>query len=110
MRQFCFFICVCVLSSMFHATAMPLERPDTQAQTSVTSHTRHACDEAPTTNTDKQCHTSGHVCCLGVTSISEYRLNSAYSPTGLLNPTSRTLALSLYPHQQFKPPKRHLPT
>lgn len=108
MRNVCLFICISLLSSMFHAVAMPIETFHTQTVNTVAAHDFHACEEAATAPAAKPCHLSGHICCTGLTAAITRHVCSGVSATEILNPVFQILVLQDMPSQQFKPPKRHL--
>jgi hypothetical protein len=109
MRKFCLLICISLLSSMFHAVAMPVETLPATAIETVAAHEHHACSEAPSAATPaKSCSLSGHLCCLGLTAAVQLDVRAALNGTALLNPILPTLVLQDHPNKQFKPPKLFL--
>lgn len=109
MRKFCLYICISLLSSTFHAVAMPVETLQVLAIKVVTTHEHHACNEEPVASTPtKSCDLSGHLCCLGITTAMHTDVHTAVYGAKLFNPVFQTLALQDHPNKQFKPPKLFL--
>jgi len=106
MRKFCLLICISLLSSMFHAVAMPVETLQAPITETVAAHEHHACSEETTASTPaKSCNFSGHLCCLGITALVQLNVRAAIYGAELFNPVLPTLALQDHPNKQFKPPK-----
>ena len=104
MRKFCLFLCISLLSSLFHAVAMPIETHP--APTTIAAHEHAACSEQPAASTPAEsCTLSGHLCCLGITAAIPLDVHSVTYGAALLNPVLRTLVLQDHPNKQFKPPR-----
>ena len=109
MRKLCLTLCLSLLSSLFHAVAMPVETIQAPAIEAVVAHEHHACSEEPAASTPtKSCQLSGHLCCLGITAAVQLKVHTTVYGTALFNPVLRTLALQDHPNKQFKPPKLFL--
>ncbi|WP_062405646.1 hypothetical protein [Limnohabitans sp. 63ED37-2] len=109
MRKLCLIICLSLLSSMFHAVAMPVEAHQMEQTDAVNqSHAPHECDETPTPSISKQCKLNGHICCLGITAAIANKATQNSNPAQLFNAFSKTLALNIFPNRRFKPPKKSL--
>jgi hypothetical protein len=109
MRKLCLTLCLSLLSSLFHAVAMPVETIQAPVVEAVATHAYHACSEERVTSTPaKSCHLSGHLCCLGITAAVQLGVHTTVYGTALFNPVLRTLALQDHPNKQFKPPKLFL--
>jgi hypothetical protein len=109
MRKFCLLLCISLLSSMFHAVAMPVETLQTPTIETVTAHEHNACsDETAASTPAKPCKLNGHLCCLGITAAVPLDVRAAVYGTEMFNPVLHTLALQDRPNKQFKPPKLFL--
>lgn len=109
MRKCCLLICISLLSSMFHAVAMPVETLQTPAIETVAAHEHHACSEEPAASTPaKSCKFNGHLCCLGITAAVQLDVRASVYGTALLNPVLHTMVLQDHPNKQFKPPRLFL--
>ena len=109
MRKLCLYLCLSLLSSLFHAVAMPVETLQAPAAQAVAAHEHHACSEEPAASTPaKPCNLSGHLCCLGITAAVQLDVRAAVYGAELFNPVLHTLALQDHPNKQFKPPKLFL--
>ena len=87
---------------------MPLEDLVNSAPVSTNVDTPHACHEAQDTSHPKSCHATGHLCCLGFTTLASHKPQAALRLDHMLNPVCQTLLLLKHPNKQFKPPKRHI--
>lgn len=109
MRKLCLYLCLSLLTSLFHAVAMPVETFQAPTTDAVAAHEHHACSEEPASSTPaKSCNLSGHVCCLGITAAVQLDVRAAMYGAELFNPVLRTLVLQDHPNKQFKPPKLFL--
>lgn len=108
MQRFCLFLCVSLLSSMFHAVAMPIETFSTQKTNTHIENSHHACDTEKTASPAKQCHLNGHICCLGMSPNQNHEIQLPLHGSMLFNSTLNALALQGYPYKEYKPPKKRL--
>jgi hypothetical protein len=95
-----------LISGLFHAFAMPLETLSTSPVVSITAESQTACHEAKDTSHPKSCHITGHLCCLGFTTLASQTSHVALRLNHMWNPVFQTLLLQEHPSKQFKPPKR----
>jgi len=109
MRKFCLLICISLLSSMFHAVAMPVENLQPPAIEAMVAHEHHACSDEPIASSPANtCKLNGHLCCLGITTAVQLDVRAAVYGAELFNPVLHTLVLQDHPNKQFKPPKLFL--
>jgi hypothetical protein len=71
-----------------------------------TAESQTACHEAQDTSHPKSCHITGHLCCLGFTTLASQTTHVALRLNHMWNPVFQTLLLQEHPSKQFKPPKR----
>ena len=108
MQRFCLFLCMSLLSSMFHAVAMPIETFSNQKTNTHIENSHHACDTEKTASPAKQCHLNGHICCLGMSPNQNHEIQLPLHGSMLFNSTLNALALQGYPYKEYKPPKKRL--
>ena len=108
MQRFCLFLCMSLLSSMFHAVAMPIETFSTQKTNTHIENSHHACDTEKTASPAKQCHLNGHICCIGMSPNQNHEIQLPLHGSMLFNSTLNALALQGYPYKEYKPPKKRL--
>lgn len=108
MRKLCLLLCIGLLSSMFHATAMPVVTIPLEQNDVTQSHLSHGCDEAPTSSDSKQCKIGAHICCLGIAAATSNKVTLNDTLTQSFNPIFKTLSLQIDPDQRFKPPQPSL--
>jgi hypothetical protein len=108
MRIWCLTLCLSLISGLFHASAMPLENLTTSTPVSIAAESHTACHEAQDTSHPTSCHVSGHLCCLGFTTLASQTPQAALRLYHMWNPVFQTLLLQEHPKKQFKPPKRPL--
>ena len=108
MRMWCLTLCLSLISGLFHASAMSLESLSTSPVVSMTAESHTACHEAQDTSHPKPCHITGHLCCLGFTTLASHTPQAALRLNHMWNPVFQTLLLQEHPNKQFKPPKRHI--
>ena len=106
MRAWCLALCLSLISGLFHVSAMPLENTSPQTTVAVDAETHTACHEAQGTSHHKSCHITGHLCCLGFTTLASHTPHAALRLNHMWNPVFQTLLLQEHPYKQFKPPKR----
>ena len=106
MRIWCLTLCLSLISGLFHVSAMPLETLLTSPVVSMTAETHTACHEAQDTSHPKSCHITGHLCCLGFTTLASHTPQASLCLNHMWNPVFQTLLLLEHPYKQFKPPKR----
>jgi hypothetical protein len=97
-----------LISGLFHASATPLENPSMQMTVTVNAETHTACHEAQDKSHPKSCHITGHLCCLGFTTLASHTPQAALIFRHIMNPVFQTLLLQALPNKQFKPPKLHI--
>jgi hypothetical protein len=85
---------------------MSLDNPATQTSVTLSADSHNACHEALDTSHQKSCHLTGHLCCLGITTLISHTSQVALCFDQMMNPVFQTLILQVHPNKQFKPPKQ----
>jgi hypothetical protein len=95
-----------LISGLFHASAMPMENLTASTPVSITTESHRACQEAQDTSQATTCHITGHLCCLGISTLASHTPQVALRLNHMMNPVFQTLLLQEHPKKKFKPPKR----